>query len=374
MKILLGFSGGVDSAIAAYLLKKEGHDVTGCFMRNWDSLANGDYLGNPTVNDDQCPQEADYDDAKKAAAVIGIPLIRIDYVKEYWDDVFMEFLDLYKKGLTPNPDILCNSRIKFGPFLDYALKNGYDKIAMGHYARKVEKDGHSYLAIPTDLEKDQTYFLLDLNERQIAGSLFPMGEITKKEARALAREIGLPFLAEKHGSTGICFIGERHFAQFLSNYLPSQDGDIVEETTGRTLGRHHGVLFYTLGQRHGLGIGGISGEEGGRYYVTRKDAANNVLYVQKGDRDQGLFTDECILEKANLVHEVPADCLAKFRYRSSAVPCTAKMLEDGNIRLLYPSEAKAVTPGQYAALYAHDGRLLGGGRILETYLKGERRG
>ncbi len=374
MKVLLGFSGGVDSAIAAYLLKKEGHEVTGCFMRNWDALVNGDYLGNPTVDDPQCPQEKDYDDAKKAAEVLGIPLVRVDYVKEYWDEVFKEFIDLYGKGLTPNPDILCNSRIKFGPFLDYAKSNGFESIAMGHYARKVEKGGISYLAIPKDKEKDQTYFLLDLHENQIAPSLFPMGEITKKEARALAKDIGLPFLAEKHGSTGICFIGERRFRAFLANYLPMKEGDILEEKSGRKLGRHSGVFFYTLGQRHGLGIGGISGEEGGRYYVTRKDAASNILYVQKGDGDEGLYSDECFLSSLNLVGERPTKALAKFRYRSESVEASVEYPSEGTARLLYPKEAKAVTPGQYAALYAEDGRLLGGGQISSVFRHGERRG
>ncbi len=373
MNILLGFSGGVDSAVAAHLLKKEGHQVTGCFMRNWDSLLNGDYLGNPTVDAPQCPQEKDYDDARKAASILGIPLIRVDYVKEYWDDVFSEFLRLYEQGLTPNPDVLCNSRVKFGPFREYALTHGYDAIAMGHYARKTVHEGHSYLAIPGDHEKDQTYFLLDLDEEQIASSLFPMGEITKREARSLARGIGLGFLSLKHGSTGICFIGERRFAAFLSNYLPSKEGEIREERTNVPLGTHRGVLYYTLGQRHGLGIGGRKGEEGGRYYVTRKDVKNNILYVEKGDEDDLLFTDSCSLASLNMVHERPSKALAKFRYRSSFVPVEVAYRGEREAFLTYPGLAKAVTPGQYAALYHEDGRLLGGGMVVDTYRDGNKR-
>ncbi len=371
MKVLLGFSGGVDSSIAAYLLKKEGHEVTGAFMRNWDSLLNNDYLGNPDVSADQCPQEKDYQDAQKLAKRLDIPLIRIDFVKEYWRDVFENFLSEYKKGRTPNPDILCNSEIKFGPFLKYAKEHGFGAIAMGHYAKKVFYKGHYHLAKPLDLEKDQTYFLCNLTEEQIAFSLFPMDKITKKEARFLAHDLGLVECEAKHGSTGICFIGERNFRPFLENYMPAQKGNIVEGENGSILGQHEGVMFYTLGQRKGLGIGGISHHNDGRWYVYRKDVGNNVLHVAQGDQEELLYSDASILEECNFIEPLPeenSECFVKFRYRSKDIPCLLS-LKGTTAYLTHKNLAKAVTPGQWAAIYTKEGILLGGGIIDKVYRK-----
>lgn len=374
MKVLLGFSGGVDSAISAYLLKKEGHDVTGAFMRNWDALLNNDYLGNPTAGDSQCPQEKDYQDAVKIALKLGIPLVRVDFVKEYWDEVFALFLEEYRKGRTPNPDILCNSKIKFGPFLDYARKNGYESIAMGHYARKTYVDGLAHVSIPRDKEKDQTYFLADLKEEQIRSCLFPMEGILKGEARDLARSLGLTECADKHGSTGICFIGERNFRPFLENYLPANPGKIVDGDTGEVVGRHEGVLFYTLGQRKGLGIGGVSGHGEGRWYVYRKDVRENILYVAQGEGDERLLSDESILESLNWIGPLPVgekEVVVRFRYRMKGVPCLFSSLGDGRARLSHLGPVKAATPGQWAAIYDKEGVLLGGGIIDKVWRKGE---
>lgn len=372
-KVMLGLSGGVDSAIAAYLLKKEGYDVTGAFMRNWDAMLNNDYLGNPTAGNDQCPQEADYDDAKSVAKKLDIPLERIDFVKEYWDNVFSYFLREYEKGRTPNPDILCNKDIKFDSFLEFAKKKGFDTIAMGHYARKVEKDGHTYLAKPKDLNKDQTYFLCALNEEQIKSCLFPMENITKVEARKIADELGLDEVASKHGSTGICFIGERRFKEFLQNYFPSHKGDIIDINTGRKVGEHIGVLYYTIGQRKGLGIGGIKGEESNGWFVCKKDVKNNVLLVSNGDEDEHLLSDKCLVTDVNFI--APKDFKSlhvgvKFRYRQADNGCTLRFDGD-NVILEYDKPVKAVTPGQWAAFYLDD-VLLGGGIIDQTFYKGKR--
>ena len=209
-KVMIGLSGGVDSAVAAYLLKKQGHEVIACFMRNWDALANGDYLGNPTINNDQCPQEKDYDDAVLVAKALDIPLYRADYVKEYWDNVFSYLIREYENGRTPNPDIFCNKYIKFDSFLKFALSKGVDYIAMGHYAKRVDKDNKAYLLKSFDKNKDQTYFLSQISQEQLAYSLFPLGDIDKKEVRRIAHELNLS-IADKKDSTGICFIGERHF-------------------------------------------------------------------------------------------------------------------------------------------------------------------
>ncbi len=374
MKVLLGFSGGVDSAISAYLLKKEGHEVTGAFMRNWDALLNNDYLGNPTAGDSQCPQEKDYQDALSLARKIGIPLARIDFVKEYWDEVFSLFLEEYKRGRTPNPDILCNSKIKFGPFLDYAKEHGFERIAMGHYARKAVLDGLAHVAVPKDKDKDQTYFLADLKECQIAPCLFPMEGILKTEARELARSLGLSECADKHGSTGICFIGERNFRPFLENYLPANPGKIVDGDTGEAIGMHEGVLFYTLGQRKGLGIGGVSGRGEGRWYVYRKDVKENILYVAQGEGDERLLSDESEIESLNWIGPLPEkerEVVARFRYRMEGVPCLFSARGEGRARLHHLGPVKAATPGQWAAIYNRDGVLLGGGIIDKVWRKGK---
>lgn len=374
MKVLLGLSGGVDSAISAYLLKQQGYDVTGGFMRNWDAMTNGDYLGNPTVNDSQCPQEKDFDDAKAVAAKLGIPIVRCDFVKEYWDEVFSYFLAEYRKGRTPNPDVFCNKYIKFDSFLTYAKSHGFDAIAMGHYAKRATYEGLEYLYKPLDRNKDQTYFLCQINEEQIASCLFPMSNITKPEARLIAQRLGLDEVANKHGSTGVCFIGERNFRQFLRNYFPASKGDIVEIETGKVLGQHMGVLYYTLGQRRGLGIGGVSGEEEGAFFICKKDVAKNILYVTKGDEDEALRSDSCLISDINWIGirpRTPFHVNAKFRYRQMDQGCTMIFGQD-TAMLRYDVPCKAVTPGQFAVIYDGD-RMLGGGIIDQTFWQGKRR-
>lgn len=373
MKVLVGLSGGVDSAIAAYLLQKEGYDVEACFMRNWDALANNDYLGNPTIGDNQCPQEKDYDDAKAVAEKLGIKLHRADFVKEYWDNVFSYFLKEYEKGRTPNPDVFCNKYIKFDSFRKFALEHGFDKIAMGHYAKRGDFEGVSYIYKASDKNKDQSYFLSQLNEEQIASCLFPLENIDKPTVRKLAEELGLDSVKNKKDSTGVCFIGERNFRQFLQNYFPAKKGKIVEGKTGRVLGEHIGVLYYTLGQRHGLGIGGISGEEDSAFFIYKKDVKNNVLYVAHAGDEELLYSDACYVDGINWVGPKPEGKIrvgVKFRYRQPDQYCDLSF-EGDRVRLDYVELVKAVTPGQIAVFYDGE-RMLGGGIIESTYYKGKR--
>ncbi len=373
MKVLVGLSGGVDSAIAAYLLQKEGYDVEACFMRNWDALANNDYLGNPTIGDNQCPQEKDYDDAKAVAEKLGIKLHRADFVKEYWDNVFSYFLKEYEKGRTPNPDVFCNKYIKFDSFRKFALEHGFDKIAMGHYAKRADFEGVSYIYKASDKNKDQSYFLSQLNEEQIASCLFPLENIDKPTVRKLAEELGLDSVKNKKDSTGVCFIGERNFRQFLQNYFPAKKGKIVEGKTGRVLGEHIGVLYYTLGQRHGLGIGGISGEEDSAFFIYKKDVKNNVLYVAHAGDEELLYSDACYVDGINWVGPKPEGKIrvgVKFRYRQPDQYCDLSF-EGDRVRLDYVEPVKAVTPGQIAVFYDGE-RMLGGGIIESTYCKGKR--
>ena len=254
-KVLVGLSGGVDSAVAAWLLKEQGYDVTCAFMRNWDSAANDDILGNPTLDDPVCTQEKDYNDAKLVADALGLELLRIDFIEEYWQEVFQTFLKEYRKGRTPNPDILCNRYIKFDHFLEFARTKGFETLATGHYARIGERNGHAVLMKADDRNKDQSYFLCQIRREVLDHVLFPLGHLTKPEIRRIAAELNLPVAAKKD-STGICFIGERNFREFLKNYLPMKDGNIVFLANKTIVGRHQGVFYYTIGQRKGLDIGG----------------------------------------------------------------------------------------------------------------------
>lgn len=372
MKVLVGLSGGVDSAVAAYLLKKEGYEVSGCFMRNWDAFTNNDILGNPTIKDDQCPQEKDYEDALKVAKALDIPLLRVDFIKEYWDHVFSFFISEYECGRTPNPDILCNKYIKFDAFLDYAKKNGFEKIAMGHYAKKTMHNGHEFLCKCKDDNKDQTYFLSQINEEQIKSCIFPLADLTKEEVRDIANKLDLA-VANKKDSTGVCFIGERNFREFLKNYIPAQKGDIIDIDSGKVIGKHNGVYYYTIGQHKGLGIGGISGEKATGWFIVKKDAKKNILYVTRGEAEQYLMSNKCIVNKINIIdpnQEFPIEVGAKFRYRQKDHPATIT-LEGDKIICTY-SPYKAVTTGQEAVFYSKDGRLIASGTIDEVYLDDKR--
>ncbi len=360
-KVIVGISGGVDSAVAALLLKKQGYEVEGLFMRNWDALVNHDYLGNPTLDEAICPQEQDYNDAKITCDILGIPLHRVDFVKEYWDYVFTYFLEELKKGRTPNPDLLCNKFIKFDLFKKEAFKLGADYIATGHYARV--KDGRLYKA--KDQNKDQTYFLADITKKQLTNVLFPLGEYTKPEVRKIALEAGLN-VAKKKDSTGICFIGERHYQEFIKNYLKPNPGDIVNVETKEVIGKHNGLMNYTIGQRRGVGL---SGSEF-RHYVCGKNVEKNILYVAFGDSDY-LYSDACTLDNINLIEKLPNKLMAKFRYRGEDVPIEIESISENEIKIKYPKGCKAVTPGQACVFYDKD-KCLGCGFIKDVYKNSEK--
>ena len=310
-KVIIGLSGGVDSAVGLINLKEAGYDVEAVYMRNWDSTTNNDFLGNPTVNDDVCPQEKDYQDALAVANKLGVKLHRIDFIEEYWNYVFSYFLNEYKNFRTPNPDVLCNKEIKFKAFLKYAETLGADYIAMGHYARVVHGEKHLLLR-GLDSNKDQTYFLCGLSKEQISHALFPIGDMQKPDVRKKALEYGLD-VATKKDSTGVCFIGERNFKEFLKNYLPANPGDI-EDIDGNVVGRHEGIMYYTIGQRKGLAIGG----PGEAWFVCGKDAARNVLIVAQGDKQELLYGNRVIVKEMNFINGTPDLAKvyqAKFRYR-----------------------------------------------------------
>ena len=355
--VVIGMSGGVDSSVAAIILKNQGYNVIGLFMRNWDSTINNDYLGNPNLNNDICPQEEDYNDAKAVCDKLGIPLHRVDFVREYWDNVFTYFLDELKKGRTPNPDVMCNKYIKFDLFIKEAEKLGADYIATGHYARVI--DGK--LARAVDDNKDQSYFLAYVSKDKFKNVLFPIGDLIKPEVRKIAEEYDL-ITAKKKDSTGICFIGERNFTKFLENYLPNIPGKIVNIETNQVMGEHIGLMYYTLGQRKGLNLGGNKE----KHYVAMKDLNNNILYVATGDENKYLYSSRAVIENFNyLTDDRSEECTCKFRYRQKDIECKIKYLDNNMVEVSYEG-AKAVTPGQFCVLYKDD-IVLGGGIIKEVF-------
>ncbi|MGM9834458.1 MAG: tRNA 2-thiouridine(34) synthase MnmA [Bacilli bacterium] len=362
-KVVVGMSGGVDSSVAAYLLQKEGYEVIGLFMRNWDAALNNDIDGNPTFGESICPQEQDYNDVKVVCEQLKIPLYRVDFIKEYWDYVFTYFLDELKKGRTPNPDLMCNKYIKFDLFVKEALKLGADYVATGHYARL---EGNRLLR-GLDNNKDQTYFLAQLEAKQLKNILFPIGHLQKQEVRKIATEIGLS-TASKKDSTGICFIGERHYQEFLHNYLKPNYGDIVDVKTGDIVGRHTGLMNYTIGQRRNVGLSGYPE----KHYVCGKNVEKNILYIAFGEDNEYLISDECIIDNVNFISSTkPVFCTAKFRYRGEDHPVELTYLDDGTIKVKYVGGAKAVTPGQACVLYLGE-ECLGSGIINEVRKNNEK--
>ena len=325
-------------------------------MRNWDSLADGE-LNGPTTESGICPQEDDYNDALEVCKKLGIPLYRKDFVKEYWDYVFTYFLDELKLGRTPNPDIMCNKYIKFDMFAKEAQRLGADYIATGHYAR-IE---NGKLLRGEDSNKDQTYFLSQVSHKQLENVIFPIGNMEKSEVRKIAEEYGL-ITAKKKDSTGICFIGERNFRNFLKNYLPNKPGDVINIETNEKIGEHIGLMHYTIGQRKGLNIGGTKD----KMFVVGKDLSKNILYISLGEDNDYLISTSCVVDNINyLGKEKITKCTAKFRYRQEDVPVELEWINDNLVLVKYPQGVKSVTPGQ-ACVFYHGEECLGGGIIKEV--------
>jgi len=361
MNVIVGMSGGVDSSVAALLLRQQGYTVRGVFMKNWE----GD------DRDDHCAAEEDLKDARQVCDALQIPLQGVNFADQYWDRVFAYFLQEYQAGRTPNPDVLCNKEIKFRAFLDYALSQGAERIATGHYARISEQDGEYLLLRGKDHNKDQSYFLYMLNQAQLSKSLFPVGELEKPQVRQLAEQHQLVTF-DKKDSTGICFIGERDFRGFLKKYLPAQPGPI-RTADGDELGRHEGLMYYTLGQRQGLGIGGRKGYEGAVWYVADKDLENNVLIVVNGHDHPLLYSRELTAIDLHWVAgkspELPVHCTAKTRYRQQDAACQITALDDGHCRVSFDTPQWAVTPGQSVVFY--QGEICLGGGIIQEYQRSQ---
>ncbi|WP_327063191.1 tRNA 2-thiouridine(34) synthase MnmA [Jeotgalibacillus soli] len=349
-RVVVGMSGGVDSSVAALLLKQQGYDVIGIFMKNWDD----------TDDNGVCTATEDYNDVIRVCNQIGIPYYAVNFEKQYWDKVFTYFLDEYRAGRTPNPDVMCNKEIKFAAFLDHAMKLGADYLATGHYARVENRDGEVKMLRGIDEKKDQTYFLNQLSQEQLSKVMFPIGDIDKKEVRKIAQEAGLATAAKKD-STGICFIGERNFKGFLGQYLPAQPGE-METMDGRKVGQHDGLMYYTIGQRHGLGIGG-SGEP---WFVLGKDVQKNVLYVGQGFDHEALYSSSItatdVSWTSNQAVAQEFRCTAKFRYRQPDHAVTVRIQDNGHVEVIFDEPLRAVTPGQAVVFYNGE-ECLGGATI-----------
>ncbi|QQE87015.1 tRNA 2-thiouridine(34) synthase MnmA [Azotobacter chroococcum] len=354
-RVIVGMSGGVDSSVSALLLLQQGYQVEGLFMKNWEEDDGTEY----------CTAKEDLADAQAVCDRIGIKLHTANFAAEYWDNVFEHFLAEYKAGRTPNPDILCNREIKFKAFLDYALLLGADLIATGHYVRRRDTGERTELLKGLDPNKDQSYFLHAVGGEQLAKALFPVGELEKPAVRAIAELHGLA-TARKKDSTGICFIGERRFSDFLKQYLPAQPGPI-ETTDGKVIGQHHGLMYHTIGQRQGLGIGGMKNAADDPWYVLAKDLARNVLVVGQGNQHPWLFSRALLASEMFWVNPLdfplPQRLTAKVRYRQSDQACTLEKTAEG-FRILFDEPQRAVTPGQSVVLY--DGEICLGGGVIES--------
>lgn len=353
-RVVVGMSGGVDSSVTAHILKEQGYDVVGIFMKNWDD----------TDENGVCTATEDYNDVIEVCNQLDIPYYAVNFEQEYWDKVFTYFLDEYKKGRTPNPDVMCNKEIKFKAFLNHALKLGADYVATGHYAR-VNRDGDKVEMLRgVDNNKDQTYFLNQLTKDQLSKVMFPIGELEKSEVRRIAEEQNLA-TAKKKDSTGICFIGEKNFKTFLSQYLPAQNGK-MQTLDGVDMGEHSGLMYYTIGQRHGLGIGG----DGDPWFVVGKNLKENILYVEQGFHHEALYSDYLIASDISFVNDLDfsqsVKCSAKFRYRQKDTQVTVEKISDNQIKVIFDEPVRAITPGQAVVLYDGD-VCLGGATIDEVY-------
>ncbi len=355
--ITVGMSGGVDSSVASALLQQQGYAVDGLFMKNWEEDDTSTH----------CSAEEDLADARAVSDQLGITLRSMNFSSEYWDRVFAYFLDAYRSGYTPNPDVLCNKEVKFRCFLEHALDSGADFIATGHYARIVRRDNRFHLYKGKDTTKDQSYFLYTLNQDQLSHSLFPLGELDKAGVREIAARVGLTNY-DKKDSTGICFIGERNFREFLQHYLPASPGPMCT-ADGKEIGQHDGLMYYTLGQRQGLGIGGKQGCDESPWYVVGKNLANNTLLVAQGHDHPLLFSSWLQARELHWVSGtppvLPLRCTAKTRYRQTDVECCIEQLTDDQARVSFVTPQRAVTPGQSVVFYAGE-ECLGGGVIYAT--------
>lgn len=360
-KVVVGMSGGVDSSVSAYLLQQQGYQVVGLFMKNWEE----------DDTDEYCSAAVDLADAQAVCDKLNIKLYTINFAAEYWDNVFEHFLSEYKAGRTPNPDILCNKEIKFKAFLEYAAQDlGADYIATGHYVRKRTTGDKVKLLRGVDNNKDQSYFLYTLSEDQVRQSLFPVGELEKPQVRKIAEQLGLA-TASKKDSTGICFIGERKFSDFLARYLPAQAG-AIRTVDGQIIGKHQGLMYHTLGQRKGLGIGGLKQADDTPWYVVDKDIKNNELIVAQGHDHPALFSDGLIAQQLHWVDRKAVTksftCTVKTRYRQQDIQCQVNPISEDKIEVIFANPVAAVTPGQSAVFY-QDEVCLGGGIIEERIIR-----